>query len=208
MPEFRLLRAPLLAVVTALITACAVGPDHVRPDVPVAARFARDAAAAGGEATQVVAPTPAPDAEFWTSFADPTLTRLVETALSANHDLRVALARYDAANALAREAGFDRFPTVTASATASDSRISADQLPGAARQERDNDSYSGSINATWELDLFGRVRRNVEAARADTRASALDLTALQVIIAGEVAQSYLELRGLQERLRVARENAE
>lgn len=208
MPECRRLRALSLAVVTAVISACAVGPDHVRPDVPVAARFARDAAAAGGEATAGVAATPAPDAEFWTSFADPTLTRLVETALLANHDLRVALARYDAANALAREAGFDRFPTVTASATASDSRVSADQLPGAAREERDSDNYSGSIDAAWELDLFGRVRRNVEATRADTRAGALDLAALQVIIAGEVARSYLELRGLQERLRVARENAD
>jgi NodT family efflux transporter outer membrane factor (OMF) lipoprotein len=208
MPEFRLPRALPLAVATAVISACAVGPDHVRPDVPVAARFARDAASGGGEVTAGVATTPAPDAEFWTSFADPTLTRLVETALTANHDLRSALARYDAANALAREAGFDRFPTVTAGATASDSRISADQLPGAAREERDSESYSGSIVAAWELDLFGRVRRNVETARADTRASALDLAALQVIIAGEVAESYLELRGLQERLRVARENAD
>jgi outer membrane protein TolC len=94
------------------------------------------------------------------------------------------------------------------SAIASDSRVSADQLSGAAREGRDSDSYSGSIVAAWELDLFGRVRRDVEAARADTRASALDLAALQVIIAGEVARSYLELRGLQERLRVARENAD
>jgi NodT family efflux transporter outer membrane factor (OMF) lipoprotein len=208
MPEFRRLRALPLAVVTAVISACAVGPDHVRPDVPVGARFARDVPPAGGESATPRAATPAPDAEFWTGFADPTLTRLVEAALLANHDLRIALARYDAANALAREAGFDRFPTVTASATASDSRVSADQLPGAARQERDSDSYSGSIVAAWELDLFGRVRRNVEATRADTRAGALDLAALQVIIAGEVARSYLELRGLQERLRVARENAD
>ena len=136
------------------------------------------------------------------------MTRLVEAALLANHDLRAALARYDAANALARETGFDRFPTVTATATSSDSRVSADQLSGAARESRDSDSYLGSIVAAWELDLFGRVRRDVEAARADTRASALDLAALQVIIAGEVARSYLELRGLQERLRVARENAD
>jgi len=136
------------------------------------------------------------------------LTRLIEAALLANHDLRVALARYDATNALAREAGFDRFPTVTTSATASDSRVSADQLSGAARESRDSDSYSGSIVAAWELDLFGRVRRNVEANRSDTRASASDLAALQVIIAGEVARGYLELRGLQERLRVARENAD
>jgi outer membrane protein TolC len=208
MPEFRLMRVLPLALLTAAITACAAGPDHVRPDVPVDARFARDVPVVSGETAATVVATPAPDAEFWTTFADPTLTRLIEAALSANHDLRVALARYDAANALAREAGFDRLPTVTASATASDSRISADQLPGAARDERDSESYGASIVATWELDLFGRVRRNVEATRADTRASGLDLAALQVVIAGEVARSYLELRGLQERLRVARDNAD
>jgi NodT family efflux transporter outer membrane factor (OMF) lipoprotein len=208
MPDLGNLRFVALSVAAAVLAACAVGPDHVRPDVPVAQRFARDTPAGGALATAAVATTPAADAEFWTSFADPTLTRLVDTALAANHDLRVALARYDASNALAREAGFDRFPTVTASATASDSRVSADQLPGAARQGRDSESYSGSVVAAWELDLFGRVRRNVEATRADTRASALDLAALQVIIVGEVAEGYLELRGLQERLRVARENAD
>ena len=202
------LRFLVISVAAALLAACAAGPDHVRPDVPVADRFARDLPASGTQPAAAVATTPAPDAEFWTAFEDPTLTRLVDAALTANHDLRAALARYDAANALAREAGFDRFPTVTASANASDSRVSADQLPGAARPERDSDSYSGSIVGTWELDLFGRVRRNVEATRADTRASALDMAALQVIIAGEVAETYLELRGLQERLRVARDNAE
>src|SRR5688572_18779756 len=209
MSEFRTLRALSLAVVTALVAACAVGPDYVRPEAAVPGRFARDAAVTDGDvaAAEVVA-TQDPDTEFWAGFDDPVLTRLVGAALLANHDLRVALARYDAANARARAAGFDRFPTVTASATASDSRVSADQLSGAAREGRDSDSYSGSIVAAWELDLFGRVRRDVEANRADTRASASDLAALQVIIAGEVARSYLELRGLQERLRVARENAD
>ena len=208
MPELAQLRILVLSVAAAVLAACAAGPDYARPELAMEGRFARDAGAGGVEATAVVATTPAPDAEFWTTFDDPTLTRLVGAALSANHDLRVALARYDAANALAREAGFDRFPTVTATAGASDGRSSADQLPGATRDERDAESYDAAIVASWELDLFGRVRRNVEAARADTRASALDLAALQVIIAGEVAESYVELRGLQERLRVARENAE
>ena len=208
MPELAQLRILVLSVAAAVLAACAAGPDYARPELAMEGRFARDAGAGGVEATAVVATTPAPDAEFWTTFDDPTLTRLVGAALSANHDLRVALARYDAANALAREAGFDRFPTVTATAGASDGRSSADQLPGATRDERDAESYDAAIAASWEVDLFGRVRRNVEAARADTRASALDLAALQVIIAGEVAESYVELRGLQERLRVARENAE
>src|SRR5687768_13919343 len=138
MPEFRTLRALSLAVVTALVAACAVGPDYVRPEVPVPGHFARDAAVADGDvaAAEVVA-TPDPDAEFWAGFDDPVLTRLIEAALLANHDLRVALARYDGADALSREAGFDRYPTVTATASASDQRSSADQFPEATRQERD-----------------------------------------------------------------------
>ncbi len=208
MPEFRIRRAASLAVVSAVLAACAVGPDHVRPEVPVSARFARDVAVGGGDPGAVPVATPEADAAFWATFDDPTLTRLVDAALLANHDLRVALARYDAANALLREAGFDRYPTVTATAGASDGRSSADQFPGTTREERDAESYDAAIIAAWELDLFGRVRRNVEAQRADALASASDLAALQVIIAGEVARSYLELRGLQERLRVARENAD
>jgi len=208
MPEFQTLRAVPIAVVTAVLTACAVGPDYVRPEVPVPGHFARDAAVIDGDVAAVETATPDADAEFWAGFDDPTLTRLVEAALHANHDLRIALARYDSANALSREAGFDWYPTVTATAGASDGRSSADQLAEASREERDAESYDAAVVAAWELDLFGRIRRNVEAQRADTRASASDLAALQVIIAGEVARSYLELRGLQERLRVARENAD
>ena len=105
------------------------------------------------------------------------------------------------------DAKLDRFPTVTASATASDSRASADQAPGVPRADRDGESYSVQADVSWELDLFGRVRRNVESQRAEAWAVASDLDALQVAIVGEVARSYVELRGLQERLRVARDNA-
>src|SRR5690606_32366355 len=188
-------RSVLAALATALLaSACAVGPDYVRPELPVQQRFVRATAAAP-------VPMPAADAGFWHRFDDPVLDRLVEEALLANHDLRIALARYDRANALLRGAGFDRFPTVTAQATASDSRASAGQMPGATRAERDVRSSEAGIVASWELDLFGRVRRGVEASRAD-------LAAVQVAIVGEVANGYLGLRGLQERLRVARANAD
>ncbi len=191
-----------IAALSLAISACAVGPDHVRPDLPVAERFARDAGI--GDATM----TPAADAAFWRGFGDARLDALVDAALSANHDLRIALAQYDRANALLRGAKFDALPTITANADGRETRASTDQMPGVARDARDVESYSVGAGIAWELDLFGRIRRNVEANRADAQANASDLAAAQVAIVGEVARTYFELRGLQERLRVARENAD
>src|SRR5688500_19056015 len=203
-------RLALLAVATFLfVTACAVGPDHVRPTVPTPERFARAELQAPATAidSRPMSQRPA-DAEFWLGFGDPLLVRLVDDTLAANHDLRVALARYDRANALLRGARFDRLPTVTLQATASDGLASADQLPGVPREDRDRESREVGAMASWELDLFGRVRRGVEASRAEVAATAADLGAMQVAIVGEVAGTYFELRGAQERLRVARENAD
>jgi NodT family efflux transporter outer membrane factor (OMF) lipoprotein len=210
------LRSLTLGIAAALLAACAVGPDYVRPTVATPEQFVRAETPVAANAT--VDPTteastpessaPAADAEFWRSFNDPMLTRLVEDSLSANHDLRIALANYDRANALLRGSKFDYFPTVTATAEASDTRASADQAPGVSRADRDNESYSAGVAVGWELDLFGRVRRSVEVQRAGAEASAADLQALQVAIVGEVTRGYVELRGLQERLRVARENAD
>ncbi|MFC3551958.1 efflux transporter outer membrane subunit [Lysobacter cavernae] len=206
------IRSLTLAVAAALLAACAVGPDYVRPTLSTPAAFARDEAPAATTGDNAVAAdataTPQADAEFWRSFNDPLLTRLVDESLSANHDLRIALSRYDRANALLRNAKLDRYPTVTASGSAGESRSSADQMPGVDRAGRDVESYSLGADVSWELDLFGRVRRNVEAQRAEAWATASDLDALQVAIVGEVTRSYVELRGLQERLRVARTNAD
>lgn len=194
------LKLPAIAALGMALAACTVGPDHVRPTLSTPVQFAH--ADASNEAV-----TPEADAQFWRGFNDPLMTRLVDEALVANHDLRIALTRYDRANALLRGAKFDYLPTITAGAEAADTRASADQAPGVARADRDVESYSAGIIASWELDLFGRVRRSVEGQRADTAASAADLAALQVAIVAEVARSYIELRGLQERLRVAQENA-
>ncbi|MEZ0472879.1 efflux transporter outer membrane subunit [Luteimonas salinilitoris] len=194
-------RAVLPSLLAVALAACAVGPDHVRPELPLADAFVQG---------QVSDPSalPAPDEAFWEAFADPQLDALVDAALDANHDLRIALASYDRANALLRGAGFDRFPTVTAFAEAADSRASADELPGVPRAGRDGERYRAGIEASWELDLFGRVRRGVEASRAGAAASAADLAALQVAIVSEVVRGYVELRGAQERLRVAQANAD
>jgi NodT family efflux transporter outer membrane factor (OMF) lipoprotein len=199
------------------LAACAVGPDHRTPvlDLPGAyssdaQRVARSAAGATFADGTVIdaAPRPEVDAPFWQAFEDPVLDELVRTGLRENHDLRLALARYDQADALLREARFDRIPTVTASGAVSSSRTSADELPGVPRADRDTNRYSAQLDVGWELDVFGRVRRGVESQRAEAAASAADLAGVQVAIVGEVVRSYLELRGLQQRLAVARSNAE
>ncbi|WP_159681666.1 efflux transporter outer membrane subunit [Luteimonas sp. 9C] len=203
---------PLISVLAAaLLAACAVGPDHVRPSMAVPQSFEGTAApdattATASAANATVAPAVA-DTAFWQAFADPQLNALVDDTLVANHDLRIALARYDRANALLRGTRFDQLPTLDASGTAANNRASADQAPGVPRDARDTDSFDIGIGASWELDLFGRVRRSVEAGRAEVAASADDLRAVQVAIVGDVATAYLDLRGLQERLRVATENA-
>lgn len=198
-------KLPAIAVLAASIAACTVGPDHVRPEMKAPARFASEAQPDPAAAADEPA-SPAADAEFWNGFNDPLLSRLVEQALVSNHDLRIALANIDRANALLGGTKFDALPTVTANADARDTRASADQLPGTGRDGRDMKSYGVGVGASWELDLFGRIRRGIEAQSAQAGASAADLAAAQVVVAADVASTYAELRGLQERLRVARDN--
>lgn len=192
------IRTLTVAVASVLLAACTVGPDYVRPTPPQVGGFIRQQASATA--------VPASEAEFWRSFGDPLLERLVDKALLANHDLRIALARYEQANALLRQSKSDRLPTLSASAGASDDRDSAAESPGVDRAGRDYQLYSGSIGASWELDFFGRVRRSVEAQRAETEAGAADLAAMQVSVVGELARTYFQLRGWQEQRRIAREN--
>lgn len=187
------------AFASALLAACTVGPDYVRPDTPVPAGFAR------APATVDAGVLADPSAPFWQATGDPVLADLVDDALASNRDLQAALASLDRARALLGATRLDRLPTVTAGATGSDSLSARDAVPPGA--DRDARLYSVQANASWEIDLFGRVRRAVEAQEAETWASAGDLDALQVAVVGEVARTYVELRGTQERLRVARENA-
>lgn len=196
------MRLTTSVLLTALLAACSAGPDHVRPQFSAPERFGAVEAPPPGAA----AATPAFDDAFLQGLGDPQLANLVHDALRANHDLRVALSRYDRADALLRGARFDALPTVTAQGEAADVRSSASQAPGVPRDGRDGEQWSAGISAGWELDLFGRVRRGIEAGRADAAASAADLRAMQVVIAGEVARTYVDLRGTQERLRVARAN--
>ncbi|HET7844166.1 MAG TPA: efflux transporter outer membrane subunit [Xanthomonadales bacterium] len=191
---------PILTLLAAaVLSACTVGPDYVRPEAAEPAVFAQS------EPGATIAPVS--DAAFWTTFGDATLARLVDETLTSNLDLAAALARLDRAGSLLREAKLDRFPTVRAQAGAADTRTSTADAPLVPRDERDAERYDVAASVSWELDLYGRVRRNVEAGRADAAATEADLRALRIALAGETARTYVELRGAQERLRVARANA-
>lgn len=191
------LRLALLAGVSLLAAACAVGPNYKTPaTAPVVLQNAAPA---------VVSTAANPEASWWRAFGDPTLDALVGDALAANLDLKVAVARLDEARALFRDARLDAAPRITASGGYS---ASEQQQPGFTDQRVEVDTYRAGFDAAWELDLFGRVRRGVQAASAEAGAARAELRDVQVSVAAEVARNYLELRGAQARLAVARRNLE
>jgi len=179
---------------------CSVGPRYKRPDVALPTQFTAPATKVSADAKAETS-----DPEFWHGFHDPELNQLVERALSSNNDLRSALAHYDAAAALWRLSKFDKYPTVTASEDTGRQRLTASQAAGSPRNSR---SSTSTINASWELDFYGRVRHNIESQHQQLLASGSDLAAMQVAIVGETASTYIDLRGQQERLRIAQHNAE
>jgi outer membrane protein, multidrug efflux system len=189
-----------ISLISILLSSCSIGPDFFKPNINTSENFVRDE-------THIAISTPEPkeDDEFWSSFKDPILSKLIKQALSANNNLHLALSRYERENALLRESKFSNFPTITLDAMAGHQRLSQDQALGT---KRSTDVFSLNANASWEIDFFGRIRRSIEAQRSETLARANDLKALQVSIVGEVANTYMHLRGTQQRLKIARENAE
>ncbi len=194
-----MLKASLTTIaLAALLAGCAaVGPDHQTPAVALDERFIN--AGATGSNSQA----PGEDiARFWRGFNDPRLDALIERALSANTDVRLAQARLQEARALQGEADAASRPGVGIDTSAQRSVSPLSQQPNTSRSERTGTSYDASFVAAWELDLFGRVRRTREAAAAQVSASEAGLHAAHTAVVAEVVRYYLELRGLQERLRV------
>ncbi len=177
-----------------MLAACAVGPDyHVPQTAPAVLVNAQSPAFV----------TQTPEALWWHEFEDGELDGLVRRALAANLDLRSAYDRVSAARAVFVERKLDYAPHVQLGGEYSHSN---EQQPGFGPSRFDIQSDSLGFDAAWELDLFGHVRRSVEAARADLGAEQANYRDAEVTIAAEVARNYFELRGAQKRLGVAREN--
>jgi outer membrane protein, multidrug efflux system len=198
---------PVIAVVWSLAS-CAVGPDYQRPTSPVPEHFARsESSAATGSATFPITGSDF-DSVFWRGFDDPILSQLIAQALLQNQDLELAVSRYDEARALLASARADQYPIVTAGGEIGHQLLSKDEAFQAPRSERNTPLSELNATASWELDLFGRIRRGVEAHRSEMLATAADVRAVRLTIASDVAQTYIQLRSAQLRLRIARENAD
>jgi len=193
------MRSVAVVLFTAALAACAVGPSYKQPDTPVPGEFM-------GAKNNAFHAEPV-QSQFWTVFGDDALTSLIQDALNANHDLRIAAARLNEARALRLGAASDFLPVVNANGLQARTRVSPTDLPGVPASQRRFDYWEAGFDATWEIDIFGGVRRGYEASRASVDSALASLDDTFVTVTSEVARNYFELRGLQSRYEVAKRNA-
>ncbi|MCS3803307.1 multidrug efflux system outer membrane protein [Chromobacterium alkanivorans] len=181
-------RALIPSLVALALTACAVGPDYSRPklELPASAQ----------------AQSPAIAMDWWKQFHDPVLDQLIAEALQHNQDLAVAAARVDEAAAQAGIARAQLLPALNANAGYQRGRTStATTTPGAPLV---SDVRNANLTASWELDLWGKLRRGNEAARADFAASRFARDSSTLAIAAQTAQTYFQLRAYDAQLDIAK----
>jgi outer membrane protein, multidrug efflux system len=194
--SIRYLKYSVLFVTAVSVSGCAVGPHYKAP---------QPAAVIYHDADPMLV-TQAPfDVRWWKQFEDPTLDSLIEKSLAANTTIRIARARLAESRAVFDERKLGRYPTVPASATYS---YAKQQLPGFFDDPITINTFRSGFDASWEIDLFGRVRHDVAAARSDNQAVEADLHDVEVSIVAELARNYFELRGAQWRLAVAQRSLE
>src|SRR5437016_2105091 len=182
-------------VVAALLGGCAIGPDYKRPSVAEPPTFR-------GQATAEAASFA--DAPWWDAFQDPSLQALIQEALRKNYDVQIAAARVQEARANLSIARSDLYPSLDYDGGVSRSKISPGALgrPGGPSPRASN-FYFGAISASWELDIWGRIRRSNEAARATLLATEEARRGVWLTLVSDLAQAYFELLALDVRLQIA-----
>jgi multidrug efflux system outer membrane protein len=181
-----------------LLNGCmSVGPDYEAPETPVPDAW--------NKAVQDEFKTGAPDLEtWWTVFGDETLNGLIEKASTNNLSLKAAAARVEQAAALRGVSASQYFPEIAGVAGATAVRTPKDQtLPGASRED---EIYDAGLSMTWELDVWGRIRRSVESADASLQATVEDYRDIMVLLYADVAINYIDVRTAQERIAIAENN--
>jgi NodT family efflux transporter outer membrane factor (OMF) lipoprotein len=194
----------LLAALVSATAGCAVGPDYRQSSAAAPAHWS--ATLGGGET-----PAPAEATAWWRTFNDPELDSLIDRAVRANPDLRIAQARVREARAQYGIAAAALAPSADASGADSRQQVSHHQpvigsVPLPPSTPFDNQVYQAGVDASWEIDVFGGRRREVEAARAEVGASESDQRATLMVLLGDVARNYIDVRGYQRRLGIAAEN--
>ena len=186
-----IVRKALVAIVlSAQLAACAARTAPPAPALERAPFSQWDAALFSAQDTAPL---------WWRQFNDPVLDEIEQAALDANRDVRSALARFDQARAVFDEDKRRRYPTVTVGAAVD---IRDQSQPGFSDEPTRITTYRAGFDASWELDLFGRVRAAVAAARANAESFEAALSGVRVSVAADVALNYFELRGIQQQLSV------
>jgi multidrug efflux system outer membrane protein len=180
-----------------LLIGCAVGPDFKTPETPTDPSYLNSL----GEAAQI-------DVMWWKSFNDPHLEKLVNVGIEANKSIDQAVARLKESRAGRRATQFELAPIAPINGAVLRTKQSASNPFDSPFLGQPNDSYTVGFDATWELDIYGRVRRSVESAEATEMARSEDLKDAINLVLAEISRNYFELRGIQSRLAVARHNAE
>jgi NodT family efflux transporter outer membrane factor (OMF) lipoprotein len=207
------IRATFAVLPALALAACAVGPNYKPPVVQPDAKqpFAE------GQASTMLSGQPLP-ANWWEMFQDPALDRLIRDAFAYNTDIRIADANLRQARGVVLQQRAGLFPTTTVSGQYSRNRTGVDSLAaqggaaeaGAIPPGVDGFNYNlfqAGFDASYEVDVFGRVRRSIEAARGDEQASAAQLDAARITIAASVAQAYADACGYAAQADVARDTA-
>ena len=197
---------------------CASAPGYrsssVRPPAAFRATTDSDGSAPGRYVATASGTALAPPADsqasldYWDRLGDTTLSRLVGAVLQSNLDVRSARARVSAARSDRVRSVLDLTPSATLAAGYSRQRLSTASFPGAFGVFPDQNVWDAGVNASWDLDLFGGIRHTVQAQGALADVAQEDLRDVQVTLTAEVARAYFELRGAQEQLLVARQNAD
>ena len=200
MPAFKKNRLFLALTVTVFLAGCAVGPDYARPTSTLPEQHKEATATA-----QAVAPV---NAEWWMLFNDATLNQLVQQTLAANQDLQAAIARLEASEAAAREAGAELYPSIGLAANGSRNRISGETFSGKNTGSATYNNRRAALSLSYEVDLWGRIRRSNEAARAEALASRFGRDSIQLALIGQLVNEYLSLRSNEAQLEVTRQTLE
>ena len=180
------------------LAACAVGPDYKAPDTAAA-----QLSAANEPGAKAAFDRSRFESIWWKQFDDPVLNKLVSQSLDGNRELRVAFARLKAARAIRDDVSNDALPTVTSRASAD---LGKGQVPGQSEDRVNSERYDLGLDMAWELDLFGRIQRQLEASEAEQDAAQADLQQLQVSLIAELVDAYGQLRGAQLREKIALAN--
>src|SRR2546423_5273834 len=180
-----------VSIVTLALAGCAVGPNYKRPTTDTPAYYKAEALGSWKEGQPV---DHVPKGDWWKIFGDETLNDLQSRATGANQELKAAVARVEQARATARVARSELLPTLNADSSYTRQRFSPNQVPSFGDLTANN--YRGALDLSYEIDLWGRVRRGFESARADAQASLAAFHNVLLTLHADVAQNYFALRAL------------